>query len=105
MRVLTSSVLILEAIVVGLAIPVAMVVGAYPAMVGLALGALALACLLLPGLYGRPVFVPAGWLLQGLALASSALVPMMLPLAIIFMALWFAALHFGAKADATRAAA
>ena len=58
MRVLTSSVLIMQAIVLLLAIPVAVVAGGQPAWVGWLFAALALACALLPGMFRRPFFVP-----------------------------------------------
>jgi hypothetical protein len=102
MRVLTSSVLVMEAIVVGLAIPVAMVVGGSEAWVAWLLGALALACLLLPGLYARPWYIPAGWVLQGAVVASGLLVPMMFILGAVFTALWWAALVLGRRADTAR---
>ena len=72
MRVLTSSVLIMEAIVLLLAIPVAVVAGGQPAWVGWLFAALALVCALLPGLFRRPFFVPAGWAVQALVVASGA---------------------------------
>ncbi len=51
MRVLTSSVLIMEAIVLLLAIPVAVVAGGQPSWVGWLFAVLALACAVLPGMY------------------------------------------------------
>ena len=102
MRVLTSSVLIMEAIVLLLAIPVAVVAGGQPGWVGWVFAALALACLVLPGLFRRPFFVPAGWALQGLVLASGVFIGwMMVVLGVIFTALWWTALHLGRKAEAT----
>ncbi len=60
MRVLTSSVLVMQAIVLGLAIPVVLVARELPAWVGWLLAGLALAALLLPAMVRRPWFVPAG---------------------------------------------
>lgn len=104
MRVLTSAVLVTQAIVVGLAIPVALVVGGYAAWVGWLLAALALACLLLPGLARRPGYVPAGWALQAATMATGILVPMMFVLGTIFAALWWTALRLGARAATVGAA-
>ena len=73
MRVLTSSVLIMEAIVLRLAIPVAVVAGGQPSWVGWLFAALALACAVLPGMYSRPFFVPVGWRLQALVVACGFL--------------------------------
>ncbi len=102
MRVLTSSVLVLEAIVVGLAIPVALVAGGSDAWVAWILGALALVCLLLPGAFGRSWFLAAGWVVQVTVLATGLLVPMMVPLGAVFTALWWAAIRLARRADAAR---
>jgi cbb3-type cytochrome oxidase subunit 3 len=103
-RVLTSSVLVMEAIVLGLAIPVVLVVGEHPAWVGWLLAGLALACLLLPAAVGRRWFEPAGWVLQGTVLACGVFEGMLFVLGGIFLLLWWAALRFGRKGDAARAA-
>lgn len=102
MRMLTSAVLIFEAIVVLLAIPVAVVTGGVPAGAAWALGALAVACAVLPAAFGRSWFIWVGWLLQGLLIATGALVPMMFILGIVFAGLWVAAIHLGSKPGATR---
>ena len=44
-----------------------------------------------------------GWLVQVLLVLSGFWVPMMFLVGIIFGAIWFAALHFGAQADAITA--
>lgn len=95
MRLLTSSVLVLQAIVIGLAIPVALVVEGGSAATAWLLGALALACLLLPALGDRPGFVAAGWVLQALMIACGLLVPMMTGLGAVFAALWWTAVRLG----------
>lgn len=104
MRVLTSSVLVMEAIMLGLAIPVAVVAGGQPAAVGWLLGALALACLLLPGAFARPFYVPVGWALQVAVIACGVVEPMLFALGAIFAALWWAALHLGRKAEQAQSA-
>ena len=101
MRVLTSSVLIMEAIVLLLAIPVAVVAGGQPGWVGWVFAVLALACALLPGMFSRAFFVPAGWVLQALVIAGGLLAPMLFVLGAVFAALWWTALRLGAKAAAT----
>ena len=105
MRVLTSSVLIMEAIVLLLAIPVAVVAGGQPSWVGWLFAALALACAVLPGMFRRPFFVPVGWGLQVATIASGFLVGwMMFVLGAVFAALWWTALRLGRKAEAAQAA-
>jgi hypothetical protein len=105
MRVLTSSVLIMEAIVLLLAIPVAVVAGGQPSWVGWLFAVLALACAVLPGMFRRPFFVPVGWALQVLVVASGFLIGwMMFVLGAVFAALWWTALRLGRKAEAGQTA-
>ena len=104
MRILTSSVLIMEAIVLLLAIPVAIVAGGQPGWVGWVLAGLALTCAVLPGMFARPFFVPVGWALQVAAVACGFIAPMMFGLGAVFAALWWTALHLGRKADAAQSA-
>jgi hypothetical protein len=106
-RVLTSAVLVMQAIVLGLAIPAALVVGGRSAGFGWLLAALALAALMLPGAAGRRWYVAAGWFLQGAVLLAGAYdlvagggsdgLPMLLVLAVIFAGLWACALRLGTK--------
>jgi hypothetical protein len=102
MRVLTSSVLVMEAIVLGLAIPVALVAAGQPAGVGWLLGGLALVCLLLPAFVRRPWFVGAGWALQVVILLTGFFEPMLFALGATFAALWWAALHLSGKVEAAQ---
>jgi hypothetical protein len=106
MRVLTSSVLVMEAIVLGLAIPVALVVGGQPTWFAWALGILAVLALLLPGLASRPYYLPAGWAVQGALLVSGAwsLVSTGEWILLLLAALWWTALHLGGKVEAARSA-
>lgn len=106
MRVLGSSVLVLEAIMLALFIPVAYFTGlaasgSLAAWVGVALVVL---CLVATGLLGRPIGVTLGWIVQVLVLATALLVPMMVVMAAVFGALWWAALRYGGRVDAMRAA-
>jgi len=115
MRVLTSSVLVMEAIMLGLAIPVVLVAGGQPGWFAGVLAALACLAILLPAAAGRTWFVPAGWALQGCVLAAGGYdlatsdgagsLPMLLILAVLFTLLWWAALHFGRRAEQIRAGA
>ena len=97
MRVLGTSVLVFEAIVVLLAIPVAVVVGTVsgPPWVFITAGiALAIMLIALAGVVTRPWAVPVGWVLQVLVLATSILVPVMIIIGGIFAALWWLAIRW-----------
>ncbi len=92
LRQLCGTVLIMEAVVIGLAIPVAIVLEhlrhGVAAGVG---GGLAVCALLLSGLIGRPGMgwaLWAGTALQVLVIASGVFVPAMYILGVIFTALW-----------------
>lgn len=88
-RRLGAAVLVLEAVVVALAIPVAIKVsGADAASAGIAGGALAVVCLLLCGLlrYGWAYY--AGTLVQLAAIVAGVWVPLMYVLGVVFAALW-----------------
>ena len=106
MRVLGTSVLVFEAIVVALGIPVALTVAdtGRPVLVGWLGAALVALCLVAAGTVTRPWGVVLGWVVQVLVLATAVVVPAMLVLGLVFAALWWAAVHFGRKADALRAA-
>jgi hypothetical protein len=105
MRMFCASVLFFEAIVVGLAIPVALsLTDASSALVGWGFGALALACLLGAGLLGRPWGVGLGCALQVGVLLTGLVVPAMLLLGVVFGGLWVAAVKYGRKVDQIKAA-
>ena len=91
-RQLCGTVLVMEAIVIGLAIPVAIVLEhANRGLAGGIGGALALCALLLGGVVGRPGMgwaVWAGTVLQALVIAAGVVVPAMYFLGVIFAALW-----------------
>jgi Protein of unknown function (DUF4233) len=90
-RQLLGMVLIMEAVVIGLAIPVAIVQEHLHHGVAGAIGGLALCALLLGGVIGRPGMGWAFWAgtaLQALVIASGAMVPAMYILGAIFAALW-----------------
>ena len=92
-RQLCGTVLVFEAIVIGLAIPVAIVLEhANRALAGGVGGALAVCAVLIGGVVGRPRMawaLVAGTVLQFLVIASGVVVSAMYTLGAIFAALWF----------------
>lgn len=92
LRQLCGTVLIMEAVVIGLAIPVAIVLEhANHGVAGGIGGALAVCAVLIGGAVGRPRMgwaVLAGTVLQVLVIASGVVVPAMYALGAIFAALW-----------------
>jgi len=105
-RILSRSVLIFEAIMMGLFIPVAYFTGrglsgATAAWLGAGLVVL---CIVAAGAVGRPGGVALGWVVQALVIASGLLVWDMFILGVLFALLWWAALYYGAKVDATKSA-
>ena len=91
-RQLCGIVLVMEAIVVGLAIPVAIVLEhANRGLAGGIGGGLAVLAVLIGGVVGRPRMgwaVYAGTVLQALVIAAGVVVPAMYVLGVIFAALW-----------------
>ena len=92
LRQLCGTVLIMEAVVIGLAIPVAIVLEHLShGVAGGVGGGLAVCALLLSGLVGRPGMgwaLWAGTALQVLVIAAGVVVPAMYVLGVIFAALW-----------------
>jgi hypothetical protein len=94
-------VLIMEAVVIGLAIPVAITIahaGARPA--GITGGVLAGAAVVLAAVVGRPRHrwaLVAGTLLQVIVTATGVVVPVMYALGAIFAALWATAIWLGRR--------
>ena len=92
-RQLCGTVLVFEAIVIALAIPVAIVLEhANHGLAGGVGGALAVCAVLIGGVVGRPRMawaLLAGTVLQLLVIAAGVVVPAMYILGIIFAVLWF----------------
>jgi Protein of unknown function (DUF4233) len=92
LRQLCGTVLAMEAVVIGLAIPVAIVLEhAHRGLAGGVGGGLAGCALLLSGLVGRRGMgwaLVAGTVLQALVIAAGVVVPAMYGLGAIFAALW-----------------
>ena len=108
MRVLCSSVLGVEAIVVFLATSLAASNGSVSNVTLAWVAGLALMVLLVLaiGVLGRPWGIAAGWAMQVLVLATSLVVGWtMLIVGGIFVVLWYLAVHNGRRVDALRAQA
>jgi hypothetical protein len=100
-RRLCATVLIMEAIVIGLAIPVAITVEHVPHLAaGVAGGVLAGAAVLLAGVVGRPRqgwALAAGSLLQVAVIVAGLVVPALFVLGVLFAALWAVAIWLGLR--------
>ncbi len=105
-RMLCSSVLVSEALVVSFFLLVAKEVTDVPGGVLAAVGGgTILACFTVTALLRYPWAYAAGWLLQAVLLASGFLVPAMFALGVIFTLLWWAALAAAARIEEVQAAA
>lgn len=106
LRQLCGTVLAMEAIVIGLAIPVAIVLEhVRHGLAGGVGGGLALSALLLSGVVGRPGMgwaLVAGTVLQALVIAAGAVVPAMYGLGAIFAALWITGIWLARRLAATQ---
>ena len=96
MRRLCATVLIMEAVVIGLAIPVAITIAhARPATAGIIGGVLAGAAILLAAVVGQPGqrwALAGGSVLQAAVIATGVVVPVMYGLGAIFAGLWVTAI-------------
>ena len=101
MRRLCATVLIFEAIVIGLAIPVAITIEHEPhTTAGVAGGVLAAVAVLLAAVVGRPGqrwALVVGSLLQAAVIATGVVVPAMFVLGVVFAALWAVAIWLGLR--------
>ena len=105
-RQLCGTVLIMEAIVIGLAIPVAIVrEHANRGLAGGIGGGLAVCALLIGGVVGRPRMgwaLWAGTVLQVLVIAAGVVVPAMYVLGVIFAALWVTGIWLARRHETPR---
>jgi hypothetical protein len=96
LRRLCATVLIMEAVVIGLAIPVAITIGhVRHAPAGIVGGVLAVVAVLLAAFVGRPGqrwALAGGSVLQVAVIATGVVVPVMYGLGAIFAALWVTAI-------------
>lgn len=105
MRVLGSSVLAFEAIVVLLAMPL-LAVNGYVASMGVAFaigGVIAVGLIVAIAIITRPGGVWWGWTMQVIVLALGFWIPTMWILGGIFVLLWFVAVRTGGRIDRMRA--
>jgi hypothetical protein len=109
MRQLCGTVLMMEAIILGLAIAPAIVLEhADRPLAGGIGGALAVCALLLSGVVGRPRMgwaLKAGTVLQVAVIAAGIVVPVMYVLGAIFAALWVTGIWLARRHEAPRPAA
>ena len=109
MRQLCGTVLMMEAIILGLAIAPAIVLEhADRPLAGGIGGALAVCALLLSGMVGRPRMgwaLKAGTVLQVAVIAAGVVVPAMYVLGVIFAALWVTGIWLARRHEAPRTAA
>ena len=104
MRVIAASVLTFEGLIVLLAIPVAVTLGGVDAPVAIAGGvSLAVICLAVAGSLSRPWGYQAGWVVQGLVLASGFVVTAMFLVGGLFVVLWVVGLRVGRRGEELRA--
>ncbi len=103
MKVLGPSILLLEAILVALAIPVALTQGRGAGTAWL-LGGLAILLVLASGAVRRPGGIRIGWAMQVLIMLSALIEPAMAVVGLVFLAVWVVAVIYGGKADRIAAA-
>lgn len=102
MKVLGASVLALEAIVVILAIPVALVVGPVPAPTWLVVTGgivLAIALIIVARYVTQPWGITAGWILQALVILTGFLARPMFVVGAIFALLWLVAIRLAQRVE------
>ncbi len=105
MRVLGSTVLVFEWLILALGVPVAInSAGVTPTAAWLFLGVMTLLIVTAIGTITRPLGVAVGWAVQIWMLAAGLVVPLLLVLGAVFAGLWFAAVYYGRRVDALRAA-
>lgn len=101
MRQLCGTVLIMEAIIVGLAIaPAIALEHVHAGTAGAVGGAIAFVAIVLAGLVGRPRMgwaLYVGSALQVLVIVSGIVIPVMYILGVIFAALWFTGIWLARK--------
>ncbi|MUL43076.1 DUF4233 domain-containing protein [Streptomonospora sp. PA3] len=105
MRRMCATVLVLEFVVIGLAVPVAIqIAGIPPAVAGGVWGGLAALALVLSALQRFRWAYFGGWALQAAFVATGFLVPGLAFLGVLFLVLWAAGVLLGRRTDARDAA-
>ena len=109
MRQLCGTVLIMEAVIIGLAIaPSIALEHLHAGTAGALGGGIALVAILLAGLVGRPRMgwaLYAGSALQAVVIVSGVIIPVMYILGVIFAALWFTGIWLARKVERRASAA
>ena len=105
-RGMCAAVLCLEAITIGLTVPVMVTIADVAVGTALLVGlGLAVVCLLLAGMLRAPWAYTAGYVVQVAAIGLGFVIPMMFLLGGIFAALWAAADYLGRKIEREKAEA
>ena len=103
-RNMCAAMLTMQAIVLGLSIPVMITVeNVSSTTAGWIGGGLAVACLAVTAMLRKPWAYVAGHLLQVATIATGFLVPIMFLIGIMFAALWLGAFGLGRKIEADKA--
>ncbi len=101
-----AAILSLEAITLGLTVPVMVSISGVPLATALWVGlGLTVACLLLAGMLRNEWAYWAGWAIQAAAIGLGFVIPLMFGLGAIFAVLWGTADFLGRKIERERAAA
>jgi hypothetical protein len=105
-RGMCAAVLSLEAITLGLTVPVMISVAGVDTATALWIGlGLCVACLLLAGLLRAEWAYSLGWVIQGAAIGLGFVIPLMFVLGAIFALLWGSAYFLGLRIERERAEA
>ena len=105
MRTLCSAVLLFQAIVLGLAVPVALHLSDADNGAVVAVGGTLVAlCFVAAGLLGTPAGLVIGWFVEVASVLAGFVVPTMFALGTVFLVLWYFAIRLGRKGDAATAA-
>lgn len=100
MRVIAASILVFEALLVVLAIPVAITLGDVDPAVAITGGlVLVVLCMVVAGSLSRPWGYLAGWVVQGLILLSGFVVHAMFLIGGLFVLLWVVGLRVGRRGE------
>lgn len=104
MRGMCAAMLSMQALILGLSIPVMIAVEDVPAITAAAIGGgLAVACIIVAGILSRPWAYPVGHALQLATIATGFLVPIMFFIGVMFAALWLGAVLLGRRIEADKA--
>lgn len=102
-RSMCAAMLALQAVVLGLTTPVMITVAGVPTGTALVVGlGLTAACLVVAGLLRQRWAYVVGWAIQVASVALGVVIAIMIPLGVIFGALWAGAYFLGAKIDRER---